>query len=171
MKNLVLMLCVLVLPLVAATAAAEMPDVAEYGSCEYCGMYRDKFAHSRMLITYDDSSSVATCSIHCAAVDLANNIDKTPVSIQVGDFNSKVLLDAEQAFWVLGGDVPGVMTGRAKWAFADRSAAETFIRRHGGQMVSFEEAMAAAYEDMYRDTRMIREKRKTKRMQMQQGKS
>jgi len=65
-------------------------DIKKYPSCKYCGMNREQFAHSRMLVEYDDGSSVATCSIHCLAVDLALNIDKTPKSIQVGDYGTKV---------------------------------------------------------------------------------
>ena len=55
-------------------------DVKNAPSCKYCGMDREKFAHSRMLVTYDDGTKLGTCSIHCLAIDLAVNIDKTPVS-------------------------------------------------------------------------------------------
>ena len=171
MKQLLALMFVLFFSSVTVVAAADMPDVAEHGSCQYCGMFRDKFAHSRMLITYDDGTVVATCSLHCAAVDLANNIDKTPSSIEVGDFDSKVLLNAEEAVWVIGGKIQGVMTARPKWAFADRAEAEAFILENGGELVDFETAVAAAYEDMYRDTRMILEKRKMKHTQIHKQRS
>jgi len=167
MKRKTALFCLLLLLVGSIAIAAEMADVVEHGSCKYCGMYRDKFAHSRMLISYDDGTSVGTCSIRCAAVDLANNIDKAPVSIQVGDFSSKRLLDAEEAAWVLGGKVPGVMTSRPKWAFSGQGDAEAFIRENGGDLVDFERAMAAAYEDLYRETKMIRDKRKMMRMQQE----
>ena len=90
-----------------------------------------------------------------------------PKAILVGDYNTKELVDGEKASWVLGGSVKGVMTGRAKWAFTDRAAAERFIADHGGEMVDFEAAINAAYEDMYKDTRMIRKKRQEmKKMNM-----
>ena len=53
-------------------------DIQKSPTCKYCGMDRQKFAHSRMLIEYTDGSRMASCSIHCLAVDLAQNIDKTP---------------------------------------------------------------------------------------------
>jgi hypothetical protein len=140
-------------------------DIQKQPSCKYCGMDRAMFAHSRMLVVYDDGSQLGTCSIHCLAVDLALNIDKTPMTISVGDYNTKALLDAEKAVWVLGGNKPGVMTKRAKWAFATKSDAEAFIKAEGGSVTSFEGAMKATYEDMYSDTKMIREKRKMKKMQ------
>ena len=146
-----------------ATAHQEA-DIAADKSCKYCGMDREKFAHSRMVIEYEDGSSVATCSLHCAAVDLANNIDKTPKSIKVGDFRSRQLIDAEKAVWVIGGSKQGVMTKNAKWAFAARDRAEAFIKENGGRIATFDEAVKAAYEDMYADTKMIRDKRKQKRM-------
>jgi copper chaperone NosL len=144
---------------------AQQEDIAKSASCKYCGMDRKTFAHTRMLVTYDGGIQVGTCSIHCLAVDLALNIDKTPTSIQVGDFNTKRLIDAEKAVWVIGGDKPGVMTKRAKWAFEKESDAQAFVKTHGGKIATLDEAMKATYEDMYSDTKMIREKRKMKRMQ------
>lgn len=135
-------------------------DIQKHSSCKYCGMDRQKFAHSRVFIEYDDGSTVGTCSIHCAAVDLAINIDKTPKAIRVGDYNSKNLVDVEKAFWVIGGSKMGVMTKRAKWAFEKKEDAEKFIKENGGENATFDVAMKAAYEDMYQDTKMIREKRK-----------
>ncbi|MEI9476038.1 MAG: nitrous oxide reductase accessory protein NosL [Deltaproteobacteria bacterium] len=145
--------------------AQSQGDIQKHPACKYCGMNREMFAHSRMLIEYDDGSAVGTCSIHCVAVDLALNIDKTPRSITVGDYGTKSLIDAEKAFWVIGGNKPGVMTRRAKWAFETKGDAEKFIKENGGNNVSFDEAMKAAYEDMYADTKMIRDRRKMKKMQ------
>ncbi len=139
-------------------------DISKHPACPLCGMDRAKFAHSRIYIEYDDNSTLGTCSIHCAAIDLAVNIDKAPQIIMVGGFNTKTLIDAENAIWVVGGKKMGVMSKRAKWAFENKKDAEAFISAHGGNLASFEEAIEAAYADMYKDTRMIREKRKQMRM-------
>ena len=146
--------------------AADLTDAHEHSSCSYCGMDRVKFSHSRMLIDYADGSVVGTCSLRCAAVELALSIDKTPEKILVGDFNSKELIDAEKAFWVVGGSNRGVMTSRAKWAFDSRDAARKFTAKNGGELVGFDAAIKAAYEDLYKDTQMIRKKRKAKKMKM-----
>jgi nitrous oxide reductase accessory protein NosL len=138
-------------------------DVKAGPSCKYCGMDRAKYASSRMVVEFDDGSKLAACSLHCVAVDLAVQIDRTPVTIQVAEMGTQALIDAEKAIWVLGGNKPGVMTKRAKWAFAERAAAEAFAKENGGTIVTFDEAMKAAYEDMYQDTKMIRERRKAKR--------
>ena len=146
-------------------------DVSTHKACTLCGMDRGQFNFSRMLIKYEDGPITAFCSLHCAAIDLANHIDKTPISIQVGDYNSRQLINAETAFWVVGGNKPGVMSKRGKWAFEKKEAAENFLKTNMGRLVSFEEAMKAAYEDMAEDTKMIREKRKLKRMKMSEQKS
>ncbi len=107
-------------------------DCQKQPNCKYCGMDRVKFAFSRMFVEYDDGTVLGTCSIHCLAVDLALNIDKTPRSMQVGDYNTKTLIDAEKAYWVIGGNKPGVMTKQAKWAFEKKEDAEKFIQENGG---------------------------------------
>ena len=144
--------------------AEEETDIQKYPACTYCGMDRQQFAKSRMLVTYADGSAVGTCSIHCMAVELSLSINKTPQSIQVGDYNQKNLIDAEKAFWVIGGNVPGVMTKTGKWAFANKADAESFIAANGGKPAVFEEAIKVSYEDMYSDSKMIREKRKMMNM-------
>jgi len=153
----------------AVSATAEAAVEGEV-SCRYCGMDRAKFAHSRMLIEYEDGTSVGTCSIHCLAVELANSIDKSPKAIRVGDYNSRKLIDAETAYWVIGGSKTGVMSSRAKWAFEKKTDAEAFNTANGGSLATFEDALKAAYEDLYRDTRMIREKRKMMHMKKMEQK-
>jgi len=167
MKTTAIILSVLVGFVFLAGPAFAQPkeDVHLHKSCKYCGMDRGSFDFSRVLINYDDGTSVAVCSIHCAAVDLANNIDKSPKSILVGDFTTKDLIDAERAFWIIGGSKPGVMSKRGKWAFAKKEDAESFMTSNGGNLADFEAVMKAAYEDMYSDTKMIRDKRNERKMQ------
>lgn len=155
-----------VLYLQTAEAAPLQPaDVMQSPSCRLCGMDRAKFQQSRMVIEYQDGSTVATCSLHCVAVELANSIDRIPVMVRVADYDNRQLVDAESATWVVGGSQKGVMTAQAKWAFAGREPAEEFVKRNGGSIVSFDEVMKAAYDDMYQDTKMIRELREMKRVQ------
>ncbi|MDR9500204.1 MAG: nitrous oxide reductase accessory protein NosL [Desulfurivibrionaceae bacterium] len=153
----------------AAPAGAATPaDIAEIPSCGYCGMDREKFAHSRVYLSYADGTKAGVCSLHCAAIEMIVKLDKEPLEIMVGDFNTRELINADKAYWVIGGDMMGVMTRRAKWAFADKAAAEKFIKEHGGTMATFEEALKASFEDMYEDVNMIREKRKMMRMKKMQ---
>jgi copper chaperone NosL len=85
MKRVVLCSVIMVFYLFTGSALWALDnDVKEIPACRYCGMNRGTFAHSKMLIEYNDGTIVGTCSLHCAAIDLALNLDKAPKVIQVG---------------------------------------------------------------------------------------
>ena len=153
-----------ILSVVALMLLSAMVAIAAEGACHYCGMKKAMFGHSWMEVEREDGTTVGMCSAHCAAVDMALNIDKPAKSITVGDFNTKKQIDAENAFWVIGGSKMGVMTSRAKWAFESKKGADDFMKENGGRPAIFEEVMKATFEDMYDDTLMIQKKRKMKRM-------
>ena len=163
MKNRLMIVVILGLCLSFCGIALAQDDIKNFPACKYCGMDREKYAHSRVLVEYEDGTAEGTCSIHCMAIELASRIDKTPKAIWVGDMNTKKLIDAGMASWVMGGGKPGVMTRRAKWAFEQKEAADHFVKENGGTPASFDEAIKASYEDMYADTKMIRERRKMAR--------
>ena len=163
MKKIAMLSLLSAFLLVFAGHAETLPDQHQHPSCSYCGMDRVKFAQSRMLVEYEDGSAVGTCSIHCMAVEFANAIDKMPARLLVADYNSRQLIDAQSAVWVIGGDQRGVMTARPKWAFSEQPAAEAFIAAHGGSLATFEQAMKFSYEDMYEDTTRIRKMRAMKK--------
>lgn len=145
----------------------QFKDIEQHRTCKYCNMDRRQYAHSRMLIVYSDGTEFGSCSLHCVAVDLALHIDKTPRAILTADYNTRELIDAENAYWVIGGNLPGVMTKRAKWAFEKKQDAEDFVLKNGGTIATFDQAMKASYEDMHTDSKMIRNKRKLRKMQSQ----
>jgi copper chaperone NosL len=64
-------------------------DIKKHPNCKFCGMDREKFNFSRMLNVYSDDSEFGSCSLHCAALDLALNMGKSPKAILVADFNTK----------------------------------------------------------------------------------
>jgi len=126
----------------AAETKVEAPD-----ACLHCGMNRTMFAHSRMVVTYTDDSSAGTCSLNCVVTDMTKSKGKTVKSFQVADYNTKKLIDAKTAAWVIGGSKRGVMTPVPKWAFADKTDAAAFIKANGGKAVTFDEALKAAEKE------------------------
>jgi nitrous oxide reductase accessory protein NosL len=126
----------------AAETKVEAPD-----ACVHCGMDRTKFGHSRMIVTYTDGSSAGTCSLNCVVTDMAKNKGKAVKSFQVADYNTRKLIDAKTAAWVIGGNKRGVMTPVAKWAFADKKDADAFIKADGGTPATFDEALKAAEKE------------------------
>ena len=133
-------------------------------SCIHCGMHKSKFGHSWVIIEHDDGTMEGVCSVHCAAIDMALHTDKGVTKITVGDYDTKKQIDADKAYWVIGGEKMGVMTTRAKWAFETKDAADRFMTEHGGRPANFDEVMEAAFDDMYTDTLMIQKKRKMMKM-------
>jgi len=125
--------------------AADKVEAPE--ACVHCGMDRTKFAHSRMLVTYTDGSSSGTCSLNCVVTDMKAAKDKTVKSFQVADYNTRKLIDAKSAAWVIGGSKKGVMTPVAKWAFADKKDADVFIKANGGKPATFDAALKAAEKE------------------------
>jgi copper chaperone NosL len=134
---------------VRTPAGPAVDDRKQHRECKYCGMDREAFGYSRMLIRYDDGTEAPTCSIHCAGLDLALNPFRGVHETLVGDYDTRALLQVEKAVWVLGGDRMGVMSIRGKWAFGERKAAERFIKEHGGAIASYDEVMKAVFEDIY----------------------
>lgn len=128
-------------------------------SCKYCGMRKSLYGHSWMLIHHNKGSADDFCSLHCAAIEMALHTAKTPTTILVADYYTGELIDADKAYWVIGGNRPGVMTSQAKWAFREEGDAERFMTEHGGNAATFDTALKAALDDMYRDILMIQKRR------------
>ncbi len=141
-------------------------EFEKYPRCPYCGMSRKKWSHTRHLIQYDDNSTEGTCSIHCASLSLALNMDRNPKNIWVGDAGAdgdiKPLIKADVANYVIDPGKPGTMTGIRKWAYSDKARAQAA----GGEVVGFDDALQAAYVDMGKSTLMIRKRRAEKRAHM-----
>ena len=116
------------------------------------------FGYSWMIIRYQDDSIKEVCSVHCAGIEMALNPHKSLRKITVGDYETGKQIDAETAYWVIGGNKLGVMTSNAKWAFESKAGADNFIRAHGGRPALFGEVLKASFKDMYEDILMIRRK-------------
>lgn len=126
-------------------------DIEDHRSCAYCGMDRKAYGYSRMLIQYVDGTLIGVCSLHCAVVELDANQGRAVKTFLVADRDTRTLIDAEKAIWVMGGKKRGVMTQQPKWAFQTKSDAEAFIKTNGGKIVSFEEALTAARKELVQE--------------------
>jgi copper chaperone NosL len=145
MKRLLLHLMLILQGMLSTgTVLAAAPVVEKPANCDVCGMDRISLAASRVLITYANKSVVGTCSIHCAHKDVVSKKALKVESLQVADHDTRELIDAKKAFWVIGGGEPGIMSNTAKSAFAERKRAEAFIKSKGGHLAGFEEVWKAA---------------------------
>lgn len=155
MKKTVFLLAAIASILFVSGLVFAHEDINKYPKCKYNGMDREKFAYSRMLIEYEDGTKVGTGSFYCTAVDLTINFRKKVKSLKVGDYATKTLIDTKKAYWVIGGDVKGVMTKNPKWAFAKKEDAQSFIKEHGGELATYETALKTTNDDMIDDTQYL----------------
>lgn len=72
-------------------------------------------------------------------------------SAKVVDVISNKLIPVKEAFYVLGSEVKGTQSKTSKLAFASKEAAEKFIAKRGGEIVSFEQAFEHAYKTLKED--------------------
>jgi copper chaperone NosL len=148
-------------------------DIEKFPKCNYCGMDRKRFHHSRMLIHYLDGTAEGVCSIRCAATSLTLNLGRGTRAIWVGDNASqdeiKPLTDAEKASYLIGSSLRGVMTRRSKVAYSTPEAAEASRTANGGEIGDFDKTLVAAYTDIAEAVAMSRKNReeRMKRMQKQ----
>jgi copper chaperone NosL len=138
----------LVLVSMAEMNVLAQDDIDAHRSCASCNMDRKAFGYSRMLVQYEDGSVAGICSLRCAVVELDAHKELKVKSLLVADRDSRMLIDAEHAIWVMGGEKRGVMTQQPKWAFTSKTGAEAFIKANGGKIVTWAEALAAAREEL-----------------------
>jgi copper chaperone NosL len=145
-------------------------ELKKYPKCPYCGMDRVQFHHARHLVHFADDLVDGTCSIHCLAISLAINLDREPKAIYAADNASaeamKPLVNVDQATYLIGGKLPGVMTHRSKVSYASKEAALAAKEIHNGEIGDFAAALTASYADLAKDTLMIRRKREERRQHM-----
>jgi copper chaperone NosL len=150
-------------------------DIEKFQKCPYCGMDRKQLHHSRMLVHYSDDLADGTCSLHCAAISLALNVDREPKAIYAADNASSAdpmpLVEAGKTVFLVGSQLKGVMTKRSKFAYSSEEAAKASQSANGGELNDFDKALLAAYTDMAQDVAMIRKNReeRRKRMMRKQG--
>ena len=137
MKRRIILFCIAALALLGGIEAAAQDDIREHRECVQCGMDRKAYGFSRTLIVYEDGASVGLCSLHCAVIEIAASQGRPVKSLLVADRDTRNLIVAEKAIWVMGGKKRGVMTERPKWAFGTKPAAQAFTSAYGGAIATW----------------------------------
>jgi copper chaperone NosL len=122
--------------------------------CPLCGMNLKMYHQTSNRLTFSDKSDVQTCSIFCAA----QFYEKRPTEIErweVVDYETKKWIDAKKAHWLIGSDIPGVMTAVSKLAFSSLEDTQKFLKSHGGTIGTFDDALNRTLSDMGSDRKMI----------------
>ena len=122
--------------------------------CPVCGMNLKMYHQTNNRLTYSDGKKDQTCSIFCAA----QLYEKRPTEIdrwEVVDYETKGWIDAKKAHWLIGSDIPGVMTAVSKLAFSSLEDAKKYQKKHGGTIGTFDDALNRTLSDMGSDRKMI----------------
>ncbi|MGJ5819141.1 nitrous oxide reductase accessory protein NosL [Paludibaculum fermentans] len=155
----------------AADPEPHVDDIGKFPKCNYCGMDRKRFHHSRMLLHYLDGTAEGVCSIRCAATSLSLNLGRGTKALWVGDNAAsaeiKPLTDAETATYLVGSSLRGVMTRRSKVAYSTAAAAEASKAANGGELADFDKTLLAAYTDIAEAVAMSRKTREERIKRMQ----
>jgi len=114
--------------------------------CYVCGMWINQHMKTRHVVFMKDHKSHEFCSFACLVRFVKENGSRVK-RILAADFDTEKLIDAKKAFYVEGGDIPGVMSAVGRFAFATKEETEEFRKAHGGTSVSFDEAFAHQERD------------------------
>ncbi len=154
----------------------EIDDIEKYPNCPYCGMDRRYSHRARMLIHFSNDLPDPLCSIHCAVISLAINLSLDPKAIYVGDnaieTDPRPLVEVGKASFLVGSDLPGVMTWNSKVAYGSASAATVAQKTYGGQVMDFQQALKVSFADLADDLdrmRKMREERRKRAAKKAQG--
>jgi len=122
--------------------------------CPLCGMNLKMYHQTSNRLTFSDETKGQTCSIFCAA----QFYEKRPTEIErweVVDYATRMFMDAKKAHWLIGSDIPGVMTALSKLAFLTMDDAKKYQQKHGGTIGTFDDALNRTLSDMGSDRKMI----------------
>jgi nitrous oxide reductase accessory protein NosL len=126
--------------------------------CNVCGMHLTKYYKTNHVTEFKNGHKEQYCSIHCQA-QIHEDHESKIKQIQVVDTNSLKLIDAKNAFYVVGSSKKGTMSAVSKYAFSTKDEAETFKKEFGGEIHNFEETLKIAKEGLEKDNKILDEKR------------
>lgn len=142
-------------------------DIEKYPKCPYCGMDRRYNHRARMLIHFSNDLPDPLCSIHCAVISLALNLALDPKAIYVGDnaveTDPRPLVEVGKATFLVGSDLPGVMTWNSKVAYGSVQAATVAKKIHGGELMDFQQTLKVSFTDLADDLDRMRKNREERR--------
>jgi len=129
--------------MMAAVIVASSAQAEEREGCHLCGMYIDQYQKTSAIVTTKGGAVEKTCggADMLRLVADAGGVDAFS-SVLVHDWTSGKEIAAAGATYVIGSDlVPDMIPNII--AFADQNGANTFIAEHGGQTLTFSQALQA----------------------------
>lgn len=136
-------------------------DGKEKHWCPICGMNLKTFYKTSHTSKLQNGTKRQYCSIRCLAIDMQEykiNLN----SVTVIDAKTQKLINAKNAFYVIGSKVKGTMTKKSKLAFAVKTDAQEFMKKYKGNIITFDTALKSAQKSLKSDIAMINKKKEKK---------
>ncbi len=134
---------------------------SEKSWCPICGMNLKMFYKTSYTSKLQNGNPRQYCSMRCLVVDMQEyGIDTN--EIKVVDASTQKLIDAKDAYFVLGSKIKGTMSKISKLAFASKDEAQKFVKRYKGRVVDFKTALNSAKESLKSDILMVNRKKEKK---------
>ena len=114
---------------------------SERPSCHICGMYIDQYRDTSAQLMMKNGEKYETCGVACMIRTINDKGGPDAFSkIEVHDWKTKTLIPAAGAVYVIGSRlIPDMMPNLI--AFEKKEAAEEFIKREGGELLNFTQAL------------------------------
>lgn len=136
---------------VTPSEATLLQTGVEKHRCPTCAMDLVKHYKTSHAVKLKDGSYRQYCSIHCLVEEMEMGFlrDKkeTVAEILAADTKGLKMIPANKAFYVIGSNVRGTMTGVSKYAFAAKADAEEFKSTNGGKMGTYDDAYRTSMDD------------------------
>jgi len=127
-----------------------LQDGKEKMFCPKCGMTLPMFYRTNHAANVDGKVK-QFCSMYCL-VEAMNGGSKVS-DVKVVDNTTLKFIDASKAFYVVGSSKPATMAKKvSKYAFGTKEAADKFAKKFGGEVMSFDKALAVAKKDFKSDS-------------------
>lgn len=142
----------------ATTKPVLVQDGPQKEWCPVCGMSIEAYYKTSHTSKINDHKNRQYCSMRCLAADM-QEYDIDIDDVKVVDVSSEKLIDAKNAYYVVGSDIRGTMTKVSKLAFGDKEAAEEFSIENGGEIFDFKTALKMAQDSLQSDIAMAQNKK------------
>ncbi len=130
--------------------------------CLVCGMNLKMFYKTNHAVELYDGKIKQYCSIHCLCSDKTNHKNQIK-NIFVVDVKSEKMINVNDAFFVVGSDVPGTMSSVSKIAFSSKTDAEEFSKKYNGKNIwDFKTVLKSVEEQLENEKVMLVKKKELK---------
>lgn len=146
---------------VAVNEPILVQDGLEKQWCPVCGMSLKKYYKTSHASTLQNGIKRQYCSLHCLSEDMKEyGIDTK--NIKVVDASNEKLINAKEAFYLVGSRITGTMSKSSKLAFEFKKDAKAFKKKSRGKIVDFEQALSQAQASLKADNLMMQKKKDKK---------